>query len=239
MSLQESDAAAAAVQKTPHRVTLAHLESQLAQNEFVNPSFAPEVTICITKTRNGFVVVGMSAPADPANFDAELGRRFAREDCLRQLWPLEGYLLRHQLASESLASAGERKTGITDLPDDQQRQLDNGEPIAPQPDPGAQPAGIDEGARGGAVDRGRADEGVQESSVDAPSGAPPEQQEPARTDPAPQGEQRFDTLQEGGAQSEPVTQADAVTHGGEGQDGPAGDAVGRPSDPPPRVDPAR
>lgn len=55
------------------------------------------LTICVIVTKTGFTVVGKSAPVDPANFDPELGRRFAREDALRQLWPLEGYLMKQRL----------------------------------------------------------------------------------------------------------------------------------------------
>jgi hypothetical protein len=41
--------------------------------------------------RNGFVVIGKSAPLDPANFNDELGRKFSYEDCIRQLWPLYAF----------------------------------------------------------------------------------------------------------------------------------------------------
>lgn len=47
--------------------------------------------------KNGFVVIGKSAPASPENFDAEKGRTFAREDAIRQLWPLMGFELRQRL----------------------------------------------------------------------------------------------------------------------------------------------
>uniref|UniRef100_E6VGJ2 Uncharacterized protein n=1 Tax=Rhodopseudomonas palustris (strain DX-1) TaxID=652103 RepID=E6VGJ2_RHOPX len=57
------------------------------------------LSICILVMRNGFVVIGKSAPASPANFNAELGRKFAYEDAIRQLWPLMGFSLRDRLAS--------------------------------------------------------------------------------------------------------------------------------------------
>jgi N4 Gp49/Sf6 Gp66 family protein len=44
-------------------------------------------------------VIGKSAPADPKNFDRELGREFAKENAIRQLWELEAYLLREKLAN--------------------------------------------------------------------------------------------------------------------------------------------
>ena len=56
------------------------------------------LTVCILVMQNGFTVIGKSAPASPENFDAEKGRRFAYEDAIKQLWPLEGYLLRSRLA---------------------------------------------------------------------------------------------------------------------------------------------
>lgn len=57
------------------------------------------LTICIIVMKNGFTVIGKSAPASPENFDAEKGATFAREDAIRQLWPLEGYALREKLAA--------------------------------------------------------------------------------------------------------------------------------------------
>jgi hypothetical protein len=38
------------------------------------------------------------ARASPENFNADLGRKFAYEDAVRQLWPLMGYALRDKLA---------------------------------------------------------------------------------------------------------------------------------------------
>lgn len=55
-------------------------------------------SLCILVMKNGFVVIGKSAPASPENFNAELGKKFAYEDAVRQLWPLMGYALRNKLA---------------------------------------------------------------------------------------------------------------------------------------------
>lgn len=55
------------------------------------------LTICMLVLRNGFTIIGKSAPASPANFDAELGRKLAYEDAVRQVWPLMGYELRERL----------------------------------------------------------------------------------------------------------------------------------------------
>lgn len=55
------------------------------------------LTLCVLVLRNGFTVVGTSACASPENFDAEIGRRIARQDAIRQIWPLLGYELRTRL----------------------------------------------------------------------------------------------------------------------------------------------
>jgi len=61
------------------------------------------LTFCVLVLRNGCKVVGINhGPVDPANFDAEHGRRDAREDAIRQVWPLLGFRLRDQLSREQL-----------------------------------------------------------------------------------------------------------------------------------------
>jgi len=99
-SLEVGDRAAAAAQRTPNRVTLDSMIEKIESEEFLNPETIPHLTICVLRLKNGFSLVGTSAPADAGNFDADLGRKFAREDAIRQMWPLEGYLLRERLASE-------------------------------------------------------------------------------------------------------------------------------------------
>lgn len=56
------------------------------------------LTFCVLVMRNGFTVTGQSACASPENFNAVIGRRIAREDAVRQVWPLLGYELRSQLS---------------------------------------------------------------------------------------------------------------------------------------------
>lgn len=96
-SLELSDQAAAAVQKTPNRVTLDRILAKITDEEFWHPLVIPHMTVVALKLENGYVVLGKSTPADAANFDAELGRKFAREDATRQIWALEAYLLRQQM----------------------------------------------------------------------------------------------------------------------------------------------
>ena len=54
-------------------------------------------TVCCLTLRNGYTVIGKSAPASPENFDAELGKKIARDDARGQIWALEGYLLKTRI----------------------------------------------------------------------------------------------------------------------------------------------
>lgn len=96
-SLRVTDDESKAVQRTEHRVSLDSLLARIASEEYLTPTAIPHLTICVLLLENGFAVVGKSAPADPENFNGELGRKFAKEDAVRQMWPLEAYLLRENL----------------------------------------------------------------------------------------------------------------------------------------------
>ena len=56
------------------------------------------LTFCVLVLKNGFTVTGESACASPENFDAELGRKIARQNAVNKVWPLMGYALRERLA---------------------------------------------------------------------------------------------------------------------------------------------
>jgi hypothetical protein len=56
------------------------------------------MTVCAIKLRNGYLVTGESAAASPENFNAELGRKIARDNARNKIWALEGYLLREKLS---------------------------------------------------------------------------------------------------------------------------------------------
>ena len=47
------------------------------------------LTFCVLVLRNGFTVTGESACASPENFDAELGRKIARQNAVQKIWPPE------------------------------------------------------------------------------------------------------------------------------------------------------
>lgn len=58
-------------------------------------------TICWIILDNGFVALGQSACADPRNFNADIGARYAYDDALRKLWPLFGFMLAEDLHRRS------------------------------------------------------------------------------------------------------------------------------------------
>lgn len=68
----------------------------------LNPSRGSSVglgllTFCVLTLKNGFMVTGESACADPATFDAEIGRKVARQNAINKIWPVMGYALRSRL----------------------------------------------------------------------------------------------------------------------------------------------
>ena len=65
-----------------------------------NPASLSLLTFCVLVLRNGFTVTGESACASPENFDAELGRKIARQNAVSRIWPLMGYELRSKLANK-------------------------------------------------------------------------------------------------------------------------------------------
>lgn len=59
------------------------------------------LTFCVLVLKNGFTVTGESACASPENFDAELGRKIARQNAVAKIWPLLGFALKEKLYVES------------------------------------------------------------------------------------------------------------------------------------------
>ncbi len=57
------------------------------------------LTFCVLVLKNGFTVTGESACASPENFDAEIGRKIARQNAVQKIWPLMGYELKEKLAA--------------------------------------------------------------------------------------------------------------------------------------------
>ncbi len=64
------------------------------------------LTFCVLVLRNGFTVTGESACVSPENFDAEVGRKIARQNAVQKIWPLMGYELRSNLRAMKAPAPG-------------------------------------------------------------------------------------------------------------------------------------
>ena len=79
-----------------NKVTMDQIHAKIKSESYI---VLPDgrTTLCMLVLENGFTINGTSACVDAANFDINLGRRYAHEDAIRQIWPLEGYLLAQRL----------------------------------------------------------------------------------------------------------------------------------------------
>ena len=108
---------------TAPRVTPADVEANIASEHYFTaadgyrsaPCFDPNgqpadclpppaplelLTFCVLVLKNGFTVTGESACASPENFDAEVGRKIARQNAVQKVWPLLGFALKERLHAE-------------------------------------------------------------------------------------------------------------------------------------------
>ena len=68
-------------------ITIEDLESRIKKEEFV--VVGKKTTICCLTLKNGFEVTGESACVDTANFNKEIGEKYARERAVEKIWQLE------------------------------------------------------------------------------------------------------------------------------------------------------
>jgi len=76
-------------------------------DEKVEPSLNL-LTFCVLVLKNGFTVTGESACVSRENFDAEIGRKVARENAVNKLWPLLGYALKERLGAIGFSAKGRK-----------------------------------------------------------------------------------------------------------------------------------
>jgi hypothetical protein len=81
---------------TAPRITLAHVESKIVQEEY-HVFEGSTLTVCCLTLENGFNVTGESACASPENYNAQLGYDIARGNAVQKIWALEAYLLKQRL----------------------------------------------------------------------------------------------------------------------------------------------
>ena len=71
--------------------TIEQIEDAIAKEEVIK--LGVKTTCVILTLKNGFEVIGTSACVDPATYNEEVGKEFARKRALDKVWELEGYLL--------------------------------------------------------------------------------------------------------------------------------------------------
>jgi hypothetical protein len=112
MSLQDTEDRAAAVSKPGvRRISLDEIKSRVVEEykfnigELINDVTAtylpPDhplhlLSCCFLVFDNGFTIIGKSAPVSRENFNQDYGFEVARDDALRQAWPLMGFEARTQ-----------------------------------------------------------------------------------------------------------------------------------------------
>lgn len=96
---------------TAPRVTPADIEAEIASEHYFTASQGVIgadgqmqlgsplllLTFCVLVLRNGFTLTGESACSSPENFNAEMGRKIARQHAIDKMWPLLGFRLRDAL----------------------------------------------------------------------------------------------------------------------------------------------
>ncbi len=85
--------------ETPQNRTAITLPDILNKVKKATYTILPDTTttVCQLFMENGYVVLGTSACVDPAKFNKALGEKYAYEDAINKVWPLEGYLLAEEI----------------------------------------------------------------------------------------------------------------------------------------------
>ena len=82
-------------------VTEECVENSIASEEY--STVGKKTTLCVITLKNGFEVVGTSACVDPANYDLEVGKPYARKKAIDQVWAHLASILQETLNSNKAA----------------------------------------------------------------------------------------------------------------------------------------
>lgn len=113
---------------TAPRVTLDEIEANIAYETYFTaadaaaavdldpgPASLSLLTICVLVLANGYTVTGESACVSIENFNADLGRKIAREKAIDKIWPLMGYALRDRLSDSSAERVSTKGIQVGDV----------------------------------------------------------------------------------------------------------------------------
>lgn len=181
------------------------LEANIAHVSYINPALAlnravsasdhlRSLTICVIEMQNGYIVVGESVPASPADFNEDLGRRLAYEDAFSKISPERaGVVIADpdaptpaELAADPVVTTVEQPPAPDIVADPAPEPVPEPEatvaaqpeeaPADPQPEPAAEPTPAEPEAEAETTTDVQADAPTQ---PDAPADAPADDPAPA------------------------------------------------------------
>ncbi len=77
-------------------VTMGGILAKIKKSEYlVLPD--ERTTLCMLTLENGYTLRGESSCVSLENFNVALGEKYAYENAVEKIWPLEGYLLTQKL----------------------------------------------------------------------------------------------------------------------------------------------
>lgn len=87
------------VEQTETRRTTVTMDYMLSKVVKTVYTVLPDTTttVCQLFVNNGYVVLGTSSCVDKSKYNQALGEKYAFEDAINKMWPLEGYLLAEEL----------------------------------------------------------------------------------------------------------------------------------------------
>jgi len=83
----------------PEKLTAESVEAVIRLEEYFKSEL---LTICVLTLKNGFKVTGTSACASPSIYSEVKGREYARIEAVKEIWPIEGYLLKQRMFERGL-----------------------------------------------------------------------------------------------------------------------------------------
>ncbi len=89
------------------KVTQAEIDTLLSGADVQVRTEFGKCTVVTVRLRNGFILTESSACVDPANYDAELGKRLCLQRIKNRLWELEGYALQKRTDEERTMKCAE------------------------------------------------------------------------------------------------------------------------------------
>lgn len=83
---------------TVNTVTEEAVNDSIASEEYL--TVGKKTTLCLITLKNGFEVVGTSACVDPAKYDIEVGKPFARKKAIDIVWTVLGATLQNTIYND-------------------------------------------------------------------------------------------------------------------------------------------